>query len=157
MKCEHFRVAAIAAMLLVTASAWADGSHHGSRLAFGRPGAEAEVTKTIRVEARDDMRFIFDRTDIRRGDVVRFIVTNAGKIRHEFTIGDAAYQRIHGAEMAKMPGMTHNEPHSATLEPGTSKTLIWKFDTAVASELVFSCNEPGHFTAGMVQRIKLQS
>jgi uncharacterized cupredoxin-like copper-binding protein len=155
MKCGKWLLTAAVLLFLGGSAAWADMGHGGPGFSFGSPGTEAEVTKTIRVEARDDMTLAFDREDIQRGDVVKFIIINRGKIRHEFSIGDAAYQRAHAAEMMKHPGMVHDEPHSATLEPGTSKTLIWKFDAASLSEVVFSCNEPGHFAAGMARRIKL--
>jgi uncharacterized cupredoxin-like copper-binding protein len=130
--------------------------HMEMNVPFGSPGEEAEVTKTIQVQATDQFRFVFDRTDIRRGDVVKFVVANLGKLRHEFSIGDVPSQRAHAAMMKKMPGMMHNDPNTTTLEPGETKTLVWKFDKAMSTDLVFACHEPGHYEAGMVQHTKLQ-
>ncbi|MDH3219117.1 MAG: hypothetical protein OEO19_06245 [Gammaproteobacteria bacterium] len=49
--------------------------------------------------------------------------------------------------MQKMPDMKHNDPNTVSLAPGESTSLTWKFmgkDT-----VVFACNIPGHFEAGM--------
>ncbi len=141
----------IASALLAYSQAFADPGHdhRNLKVAFGSPGKESEVMKTVNVEAGDQMRFVFDRTDIRQGDVVKFIVRNSGKIRHEFSIGDTAYQRAHATMMKKIPDMVHNDPNMVTLEPGETKTLFWKFDKPVQGKIVFACHEQGHFEAGM--------
>ena len=146
-----------ASALLVCGAAFADTGHDHAdmKVTFGSPGAESKVTKTINVEANDRMRFVFDRTDIKRGDVVKFVIRNAGKVRHEFSIGDARYQRAHAGMMKQMPGMIHDSPNMTTLEPGETKTLIWKFDRPVKGALIFACHEPGHFEAGMKKNIVL--
>ena len=140
-----------ACALFVSGAAFADTGHsHGDmKITFGSPGKASEVTKTINVDADDRMRFTFDRTDIKRGDVVKFVIRNTGKTRHEFSIGDTRYQRAHATMMKQMPGMVHESPNMATLEPGESKILIWKFDKPVKGKLVFACHEPGHYEAGM--------
>ena len=45
--------------------------HSTLKVTFGAPGQESEVTKVINVEANDQMKFVFDRPDIRQGDVVK--------------------------------------------------------------------------------------
>ena len=141
----------VACALFVCGTASADTGHdHGDlKITFGSPGTEARVTKTINVEANDGMRFVFDRADIKRGDVVKFVIRNTGKTRHEFSIGDTRYQRAHAAMMKQMPGMVHDSPNMVTLEPGETRILIWKFDKPVRGGLIFACHEPGHFEAGM--------
>lgn len=151
--------ARVACALLVCGGAAADAGHDHAdmQITFGHPGDAAAVTKTINVDAGDNMRFKFDRTDIRRGDVVKFIIRNTGRTRHEFSIGDEKYQRAHAAMMKKMPGMVHDDsPNMTTLEPGESRTLIWKFDRPVAGALLFACHEPGHFEAGMKLNVDLK-
>jgi len=130
--------------------------HHAMRMAFGEPGKAPEVTKTIHVQATDQMRFVFDRTDIKVGDVVAFVVTNTGKLKHEFTIGDEAFQRAHAAMMKQMPDMDHHDPNMVTLAPGETKTLIWKFDKPMKAPVLFECHEAGHLEAGMVMKVMLQ-
>jgi uncharacterized cupredoxin-like copper-binding protein len=149
----------VACVLLVCGRAFADTGHDHAdmKTTFGHPGSAAAVTRIINVEATDRMRYVFDRTDIRRGDVVKFVIRNAGKTRHEFSIGDAKYQRAHAAMMKKMPGMVHDDsPNMTTLEPGATKTLIWKFDQPVKGGLIFACHEPGHFEAGMKMGVALK-
>jgi uncharacterized cupredoxin-like copper-binding protein len=156
-RCAGF-VARVTCALLVCGGAYADAGHdHANmKITFGHPGTAAAVTKTINVEASDGMRYVFDRADIKRGDVVKFVIRNSGKTRHEFSIGDAKYQRAHAAMMKKMPGMVHaDSPNVTTLEPGETKTLIWKFDQPVKGGLIFACHEPGHFEAGMKMGVVL--
>lgn len=124
--------------------------------AFGRPGQAAEVTKTIHIEANDQMRLKFDSLDIKRGDVVKFIVKNAGQVPHEFAVGDEAFRREHQKEMkqqmAGMAGMEHEDPNVVSLTPGETKTLIWRFDRLSTHNIIFACYVPGHYEAGMYHR-----
>lgn len=157
MKIKTTIAAGIACTLFISGNALADASHgHGDmKITFGSPGLESKVTKTINVEANDRMRFAFDRADIKRGDVVKFVIRNTGKARHEFSIGDTRYQQAHAKMMKQMPGMVHESPNMATLEPGETKTLIWKFDKPVKGGLIFACHEPGHYEAGMKKDVVL--
>lgn len=135
----------------------AQHAHHA--FAFGRPAQEADVTKTIHVEANDQMRLHFDSMEIRRGDVVKFVVKNVGQVPHEFAIGDDAFRREHMNEMkqmAAMPGMAgmeHSDPNVVSVQPGETKTLVWRFDPLHTRNVLFACYVPGHYEAGMYQRI----
>lgn len=121
--------------------------------AFGQPGQEAQVTKTIHVEANDQMRLKFDSMNIRRGDVVKFVVKNVGQVPHEFAIGDEAFRREHMQEMKQpMAGMEHADPNVVSLKPGETKTLIWGFDHLRTRNIMFACYVPGHYEAGMYHR-----
>ena len=52
--------------------------------------------------------------------------------------------------MKKTPNMKHeDDPAAVTVEPGQTKTVVWKFDKKPASPLEFACHEPGHYEAGM--------
>jgi len=89
---------------------------------------------------------------VRVGETVRFTVTNVGKIRHEFVIGDAAEQREHTKEMAEMPDMAMtDEANGVSLAPGETKSIVWQFAGPGTVEL--ACHVPGHYEAGMVSRI----
>ncbi|WP_237170024.1 cupredoxin domain-containing protein [Pandoraea faecigallinarum] len=143
------------AALALAAPAFADDRHamhmqhgHGSEAAaIGEPGDDAKATRTIDVDMRDTMRFSPATLTVRRGDTVRFVVTNNGKIRHELTLGTAASLAEHAKMMQQMPGMTHTEANAVTVEPGQTKTLVWHFTQAGTVD--FACLEPGHFEAGM--------
>lgn len=153
------RLILTAALLFTTAYASADAGHHGSHgksYSFGQPGKPGDVTRTIDVTAGDDMRFTFKPPlkDIRRGETIRFRIHNTGKLAHEFSIGDAASQRAHATMMKKMPDMKHEaDPSALSLEGGQQGELIWTFTGN--ADLVFACQIPGHFDAGMKQTVKL--
>lgn len=121
--------------------------HGGAAAAIGEPGDDTQATRTVDVDMRDTMRFSPATLTVRRGDTVRFVVTNNGKIRHEMTLGTAASLAEHAKMMQQMPGMTHAEPNAVTVEPGERKTLVWHFTQPGTVE--FACLEPGHFEAGM--------
>lgn len=126
-----------------------DGGH--ARSAVGEPGTNSEVTKVIQVDLLDNMRFRFDQdVELKKGDVVRFVVVNKGAIRHEFSIGNESEQNTHREQMRNMPNMVHDDPNAVTVDPGQRKELIWRFDGT--DQVVFACNIPGHAEAGMVAR-----
>jgi uncharacterized cupredoxin-like copper-binding protein len=82
------------------------------------------------------------------GETVRFEVTNAGAIQHEFFIGDADAQAAHEAEMVEMGGMAHDELNGISVGPGETKELEHTFGTP--GEILIGCHEPGHYAGGMV-------
>ncbi len=130
----------------------AQPSRHRVRFSFGQPGSAGQVQKTIHIAALDSMRFNPSTVHVRPGETVRFIVTDVGRIRHEFVIGDKQEQLEHEQEMHAMPGMPMHDPNGISLAPGQTKSLIWKFsDTPGVVE--YACHEPGHFAAGMIGRI----
>lgn len=118
----------------------------------GRPGQVSAVTRTVTVEARD-IAFDVKRLQVRPGETVRFVVTNVGKLEHEFAIGTPAEMREHRAMMAKMPGMHHEDGRAVTVKPGETKELVWRFDGP--ANLEFACNVPGHAEAGMTGTIEV--
>lgn len=130
-----------------------DDAHAGMRFAFGKPGNAEKVDRTIRIRALDTMHYDKPTFVVRAGETVRIIVTNAGKMRHEVIIGDAAEQREHEKEMRGMPaGMVMpDEANGISLAPGETKSIVWQFGGSGTVEL--ACHEPGHFKAGMVSRV----
>ena len=121
----------------------------GHASAVGSPAEASAAGRTVTVELLDSMRFAFDSPlALTRGEVVRFSVTNRGRIRHEFSIGSEAEQDSHRAMMRSMPNMVHEDPNVVTVEPGETRELVWRFDGELP--VVFACNIPGHAEAGMV-------
>ncbi len=150
--------AALAAALLASGAALADAGHGKKSYSFGEPGKAGEVTRTVEVTAddHDGMRFVMDLGPVRQGEVIRFVVTNKGEGQHEFSVGDTASQRAHAKLMAKNPDMHHEgDPSVVVLQPGETKELVWKFSKPVQGEVVFACQMPGHYDAGMVHKAKL--
>lgn len=133
--------------------------HNGEGSAVGKPGIEADATKTIQVVTKDSMRYAFSpEPDIKQGDIVTFIVTNEGQIPHEFAIGDKREQEAHRKMMQKMPDMKHEDGNTITVKPGETKNLTWNFggDGKGVSDVVFACNVPGHFEAGMFHKMTIR-
>ncbi len=123
-------------------------SHEVSSHGVGEPGKGAP-DRSVSVSMQDTMRFVFspELLELENGETIEFSVRNDGQIQHEFSIGNAEEQVKHAIMMQKMPDMKHNDPNTVSLSPGESATLSWKFmgkDT-----VVFACNIPGHFEAGM--------
>ncbi|MGH8502918.1 MAG: cupredoxin domain-containing protein [Gammaproteobacteria bacterium] len=125
------------------------GEHGPS--AAGQPGDQSQVDRTIEITAHDSMSYTPQSLTVKPGEIIRFAVTNAGKIRHEFVIGTPEEQREHAQMMAQMPNMVHEDPSSVTLEPGGTKTLVWQFSNPGVVE--FACHVPGHYPAGMVGKV----
>lgn len=119
--------------------------------AFGRSGDPAKATRTIRIEMRDTMRFAPDAIAVRKGETVRLEIVNGGGMLHELVIGTDAGLNEHAELMRKFPGMEHDEPYMAHVEPGKNGQIVWQFTKA--GEFRFACLIPGHYEAGMVGRI----
>lgn len=154
------KFATLSCAIAVTAlaqTAFADAGHsHGAKAAFGAPGKEQEVTRTIEVVASDTMRFAPAIFSVKQGETIKFVVKNAGKTAHEFSIGDRAAHRAHAAMMKSMAGMRHGDSASTVLlEPGETKTLVWKFDQRPKSPVEIACNLPGHYESGMKAKVVL--
>ena len=156
------------ATLMITSIAFAEGDHKGTHQKpaaqktaahdsaahshdksanYGKPGDPAKVKRTIKVTALDAMRFDPASITVKAGETVRFIVTNTGKIDHEFALGDAESQREHAEMMKKMPGMKHEEANAVSIPPGQTKEVVWQF--AKPGKVEMACHLPGHYEAGM--------
>jgi len=121
--------------------------------AFGIAADPVKATRTIRVEMRDTMRFSPDSIKVKRGDVVRLIVTNEGQLLHELVLGTREELEKHAELMKKFPGMEHDEPHMVHVAPGKSGEIGWKFTRTGTFQ--FACLIPGHHEAGMIGRVEV--
>jgi uncharacterized cupredoxin-like copper-binding protein len=132
-----------------SSSAWAHGGdhHHGGDANFGEPGDPAKISRTVNVEMNDTMRFTPSSIAVKRGETVKFVVTNNGKMKHEMVLGTRKELAEHAALMKKFPEMEHDDPNQLAVEPGKTGEMLWKFTKAGKFE--FACLQPGHFEAGM--------
>jgi uncharacterized cupredoxin-like copper-binding protein len=142
--------------------AWAhSGAHPGgakkpdafvqSETEFGRAIPASQAQRTITVEMLDTMRFVPDSIVVKRGEKVRIVVRNAGKVLHELVIGTRAELEKHAELMRRFPGMEHDEPYMAHVDPGNTGQIAWQFTQT--GEFMFGCLIPGHFEAGMFGRL----
>jgi len=157
---NRYVVAAFVAV--VSSGAWAHESHShgvaaqadyakGPQTALGRAADPAKAIRTIAVEMSDQMRFLPSQITVKRGDIVRFVPVNHGKVMHEMVLGTSAELYQHAEMMKKNAAMKHDAPNMAHVAPGTNGVIGWQFDNA--GEFFFGCLIPGHFDSGMVGRI----
>ncbi|MEW6719608.1 MAG: copper-binding protein [Thermodesulfobacteriota bacterium] len=119
----------------------------------GKPGDPGKVTRTIGVDMNDDMRFLPDNIRVERGETIRFIVRNVGKMKHEMVIGTIRELKEHAELMRKYPEMEHEEPNQVVVDPGRTGELVWQFTRSGTFD--FACLVPGHFEAGMAGTIRV--
>ena len=114
---------------------------------FGSYDPALAADRTIEVVMSDNMRFTPDTIEVSAGETIRFVVSNTGKLQHEFVLGTAASLKDHAALMIKFPNMEHEEPYMAHVDPGKTMEILWQFSENGVFE--FGCLLPGHFDAGM--------
>lgn len=128
------------------------GAHHAPPVVkeqkpWGIAGEPGEVTRTVEIRMTDDMRFAPDHIPVKLGETLRLVAINAGQLLHEIVIGTPEELVEHAQLMQKHPGMEHEEPYMAHVDPGQRGEIIWTFNRAGSFE--FACLIPGHFEAGM--------
>ena len=161
------RTMLLAAMLAASPAALGHGdAAHGTKTprksatqpveekAFGRPGDPKKVSRTVRIEGTDNMRFTPAAITVKRGETIRFLVKNGGKVMHETVLGTMAELKEHYEVMKKFPDMEHDEPYMVHLKPGATGEMFWQFTKA--GEFFFACLIPGHLEAGMVGTITVR-
>lgn len=154
MKRAAIILMAVTACAAGAAAAHGDGKHEKAKKPisteqhpWGREGDPAKARRTILVDMNDTMRFKPGSLEIRRGETVRFVVSNSGKVMHEMVLGTEEELRKHAETMRKFPGMEHEEPYMAHVAPGKRETMAWTFDKA--GTFMYGCLVPGHWEAGM--------
>jgi putative spermidine/putrescine transport system substrate-binding protein len=121
---------------------------------IGQPGVPGQVSRTIAVTMSDNMRFTPDRIEARKGETIRFVLQNEGRMRHELVLGDQDALRRHAVMMQMMPDMQHSGPNMASLAPGERGELVWKFTRT--GTVSFACLQTGHMEAGMRGAVAVQ-
>lgn len=152
----------LAAALAVPLMAWAAPGHEGGHgghgdshaSAAGKPGDPAKVSRTVEVLMDDTMRFTPAQVQVKKGETIRFVVVNKGKLPHEMVIGTMKELDEHAGMMSKMPNMKHSEPNQVELASGQRGEIVWTFDKP--GNFTFACLIPGHREAGMVGQLAVQ-
>ncbi len=121
---------------------------------FGQEGNPKKVTRTIKVDMADTMRFTPADVTVKRGDTIRFVVHNDGKVLHEMVLGTTKAIKEHAELMKKFPEMEHADANMAHVKPGANGEMVWQFTKA--GEFQFACLQPGHFEAGMVGKVTVK-
>jgi len=137
-------------------AAYACGAHADERhdAAYGRPGDPTKVSRTVAIDMSDSMRFTPALISARKGETIRFALSNSGKVRHEMVLGSSRELKEHAALMRNFPGMEHADTNRRTVDPGKTGDLVWQFTRAGTFD--FACLQPGHFEAGMRGKITVK-
>jgi uncharacterized cupredoxin-like copper-binding protein len=156
MKVRIFTLMGAAAVLaLSTGLAFAgpgEAGHSHRKFAAGEPGdPKKPVVRTVEVTMHetDDARMLFtpERIEVKRGEQVKFVLKNAGKVDHEFMLDSVQNNAKHKIAMEKNPDMEHDDPNGKRLMPDGSSDIVWRFTKTGTFE--FACLIPGHYESGM--------
>jgi uncharacterized cupredoxin-like copper-binding protein len=125
-----------------------------------RPGPARATGGPLRVVMNDRFRYQPSSIVVRAGRRVSFAVHNAGRLPHEFILGDRATQLDHERQMQAAPpgtGHTHTNDHdmaapsgtggALTVPPGQTRRLTWTFEKP--GIVLYGCHVLGHWAAGM--------
>ncbi len=145
---------AISAVIFVTDASFAgpgsQGHSHDHGFSAGEPGSPKRKSRTIEVtmmEGDGQMLFKPNRIEVKRGEQIRFVLKNAGELKHEFVLATPPENKAHAIEMQKNPDMEHDDPNAKDVESKKQGELLWRFTKR--GEFEFACLIPGHYEAGM--------
>lgn len=129
-----------------------EAGHSHKSFAAGEPGdAKKPVARTIKVTMKEteDAKMLFEpnKVEIKRGEQVKFVLKNVGKVDHEFMLDSVENNAKHKIQMEKNPDMEHDDPNGKRLAPKGSNEIVWRFTKTGAFE--FACLIPGHYESGM--------
>jgi len=118
--------------------------------AFGREGDPRKVKRVIKIEMSDAMRYFPSEITVKRGDTVRFVLKNGGKLPHDMVIGSMDDLKKRAA-LVKRGQAKVSGPGAAHVPPGGTARFTWQFTRP--GEYYYACLVPGHFDAGMIGTI----
>ena len=139
-----------------------DEGHHdggGHSFGFGEPAPASQADRTVRITAKDTMKFSPDSVTVEAGETVTFVVENVGRLQHSFSLATPTAQREHEKEMQGMPmdqmaSHMDDDPNGIVVQPGQTDRLTWHFTEG--GPVQFACHIPGHYPAGMKGRIRIE-
>jgi uncharacterized cupredoxin-like copper-binding protein len=125
-------------------------AHDAVHFSAGEPGNPRQKFRVVQVTMREGsgtMSFKPDRLEIKRGEQVKFVISNVGALAHEFVLASTEDNLKHAALMQIYPVMEHDDPNGKTVQPGGKSEILWRFTKVGTFE--FACLIPGHREAGM--------
>ena len=129
-------------------------AHDAEHFSAGEPGNPRKPFRTVQVtmhEGSGTMGFTPDRLEIRRGEQIKFVISNIGALAHEFVLASTQDNLKHAELMRKYPDMEHDDPNGKTVQPSGKAEILWRFSKK--GEFEFACLIPGHREAGMTGKI----
>ena len=92
------------------------------------------------------MLFSPNQVEVKRGEQVKFVLKNAGKVDHEFMLDSVANNAKHKIAMEENPDMEHDDPNGKRPRP-TARAR--SSGASPRPALSSSPAHPGHYEAGM--------
>jgi len=140
---------------------------------IGEKGDPKNVDRVIKIKMYDNY-YEPNLIEVKKGETIKFLITNLGEMVHEYNIGTKEMHIKHQPEMQKLidheiisydkidkkkmkemskkdHSLAHSHSNSIMLEPKTQGEIIWKFSKDI--ELEMACNIPGHYESGMIGKI----
>lgn len=120
--------------------------------------SSSPADRTVEVTMKD-IAFEPATVTVKKGETVRFVFRNAGKVDHDAFVGDAMAQMDHEQDMRKgamdggHDGGHGGEAMAVTVKPGKTEELTHTFDMAETMEI--GCHQAGHYEAGMKLTIEV--
>lgn len=105
----------------------------------------AALPRPVTIDMTDALAFTPKTIQVRKGETIRFILTNSGTATHEFMLGPAD-------KVAADAGDGKITVEADELEEGSTNQLVYTFDGT--GPYAFACHEPAHFEAGMAGTIE---
>jgi uncharacterized cupredoxin-like copper-binding protein len=131
-----------------------EGEEHFSAGEPGDPKKPFRVVEITMQENYSSMSYHPNALEVKRGEQIKFVITNAGLLAHEFVLANTADNLKHAALMKRYPDMEHDVPNGKTVQPDAKAEILWHFTKTGTFE--FSCLIPGHREAGMVGTVTVK-
>jgi len=131
-----------------------EGEEHFSAGEPGDPKKPFRVVEITMQESYGRMSYQPNAVEVKRGEQIKFVITNAGLLAHEFILANTVDNLKHAALMKKYPDMEHDDPNGKTVQPGAKAEMLWRFTKTGTFE--FSCLIPGHREAGMIGTVTVK-
>ena len=104
--------------------------------------------RLVEMSMDDTLKFMPDQVPVTKGETVRFLLTNAGSVVHEFAVGPKDK-----VDADVVDGVLVKEADE--IEAHHLKVIDYTFDGS--GPYGYACHEPGHFEAGMFGDIVLST
>jgi uncharacterized cupredoxin-like copper-binding protein len=131
--------------------------HSHSGFSAGEPGNPKKPFRVVQVtmhEGNGTMGFDPPALEVKRGEQIKFVITNGGALPHEFILANEKDNLKHGALMQKFPDMQHDDPNGKSVEPKAKSEILWRFSKPGTFE--YACLIPGHREAGMIGKVTVK-
>ncbi len=137
---SFFLITSFITSLLGAGSTYATGDY--SNAVIGQPGVLEDVTHTIGIEIHDNY-FSPSEINVKKGETIRFVVRNMGRMKHKMVIDTIKNLKEHAKMMRQDADAIPGGTNQVILSPTETKELVWQFTHAGVVD--FACPFPGHF------------